>query len=54
MTRASSVRTHAPSWEEEVMVEIDAEDAGWAGESIPGACGQRCQGLGMALISSKG
>ncbi|XP_065703491.1 coiled-coil domain-containing protein 33 [Patagioenas fasciata] len=30
VTRVSSVPTHAPSWEEEVTVEIDAEDAGWA------------------------
>lgn len=36
----SSVPTHTPSWEEEVTVEIDAEDAGWAGESIQGACRQ--------------
>ncbi|PKK25383.1 coiled-coil domain containing 33 [Columba livia] len=30
VTRVSSVPTHTPSWEEEVTVEIDAEDAGWA------------------------
>ncbi|KAM6246341.1 LOW QUALITY PROTEIN: coiled-coil domain-containing protein 33 [Spheniscus humboldti] len=30
VTRASSVPTHAPTWEEEVTVEMDAEDAGWA------------------------
>ncbi|NWH42638.1 CCD33 protein, partial [Fregata magnificens] len=29
-TRASSVPTHAPTWEEEVTVEMDAEEAGWA------------------------
>ncbi|XP_040456158.1 coiled-coil domain-containing protein 33 [Falco naumanni] len=29
-TRAASVPTHTPTWEEEVTVEIDAEDAGWA------------------------
>ncbi|KAJ7422453.1 hypothetical protein WISP_37774 [Willisornis vidua] len=29
-SRPSSVPTHAPTWEEEVMVEMDAEDAGWA------------------------
>ncbi|XP_056203373.1 coiled-coil domain-containing protein 33 [Falco biarmicus] len=29
-TRATSVPTHTPTWEEEVTVEIDAEDAGWA------------------------
>ncbi|XP_059680090.1 coiled-coil domain-containing protein 33 [Gavia stellata] len=29
-TRASSVPTHAPTWEEEVTVEMDAEDADWA------------------------
>ncbi|KAM7102986.1 coiled-coil domain-containing protein 33 [Ciconia maguari] len=29
-TRASLVPTHAPTWEEEVTVEMDAEDAGWA------------------------
>ncbi|KAM6196100.1 coiled-coil domain-containing protein 33 [Sarcoramphus papa] len=29
-TRASSAPTHAPTWEEEVTVEMDAEDAGWA------------------------
>ncbi|XP_050165663.1 coiled-coil domain-containing protein 33 [Myiozetetes cayanensis] len=29
-SRASSAPTHAPTWEEEVMVEMDAEDAGWA------------------------
>ncbi|KAJ7417101.1 coiled-coil domain-containing protein 33 [Pitangus sulphuratus] len=29
-SRASSEPTHAPTWEEEVMVEMDAEDAGWA------------------------
>ncbi|CAM9400582.1 unnamed protein product, partial [Bubo scandiacus] len=29
-THASSVPTHAPTWEEEVTVEMDAEDAGWA------------------------
>ncbi|XP_030353939.1 coiled-coil domain-containing protein 33 [Strigops habroptila] len=28
-TRASSVPTHAPAWEEEVTVEMDAEDVGW-------------------------
>ncbi|KAM9515459.1 coiled-coil domain-containing protein 33-like [Guaruba guarouba] len=30
VTRASSVPTHAPTWEEEVTVEMDAEDVGWA------------------------
>ncbi|XP_030901811.2 coiled-coil domain-containing protein 33 [Melopsittacus undulatus] len=30
VTRASSVPTHAPAWEEEVTVELDAEDIGWA------------------------
>ncbi|KAM4661646.1 coiled-coil domain-containing protein 33 [Amazona ochrocephala] len=30
VTRASSVPTHAPVWEEEVTVEMDAEDVGWA------------------------
>ncbi|KAM6125471.1 coiled-coil domain-containing protein 33 [Phoenicopterus ruber ruber] len=30
VTHASSVPTHAPTWEEEVTVEMDAEDAGWA------------------------
>ncbi|XP_074736107.1 coiled-coil domain-containing protein 33 [Strix uralensis] len=29
-THASSVPTHTPTWEEEVTVEMDAEDAGWA------------------------
>ncbi|XP_068266840.1 coiled-coil domain-containing protein 33 [Nyctibius grandis] len=29
-TRPSSVPTHTPTWEEEVTVELDAEDAGWA------------------------
>ncbi|XP_075287410.1 coiled-coil domain-containing protein 33 [Opisthocomus hoazin] len=29
-THASSVPTHAPTWEEEVTVQMDAEDAGWA------------------------
>ncbi|XP_027745729.1 coiled-coil domain-containing protein 33 [Empidonax traillii] len=29
-SRASSAPTHAPTWEEEVMVEMDAEDAAWA------------------------
>ncbi|XP_019327498.1 PREDICTED: coiled-coil domain-containing protein 33 [Aptenodytes forsteri] len=30
VTRASSVPTHTPTWEEEVTVEMDAEDVGWA------------------------
>ncbi|XP_065498180.1 coiled-coil domain-containing protein 33 [Caloenas nicobarica] len=34
VTHASSVPTHAPSWEEEVTVEIDAEDASWAALSL--------------------
>lgn len=50
VTRASSVPTHAPAWEEEVTVEMDAEDTGWAGESI-GDHGDRGD---MGLISSKG
>ncbi|XP_054254951.1 coiled-coil domain-containing protein 33-like, partial [Indicator indicator] len=29
-THASTVPTHAPTWEEEVTVEMAAEDAGWA------------------------
>ncbi|XP_010570545.1 PREDICTED: coiled-coil domain-containing protein 33 [Haliaeetus leucocephalus] len=29
-THASLVPTHTPTWEEEVTVEMDAEDAGWA------------------------
>ncbi|XP_074773609.1 coiled-coil domain-containing protein 33 [Athene noctua] len=29
-THASSVPTHTPTWEEEVTVEMDAEDAAWA------------------------
>nr|XP_025971331.1 coiled-coil domain-containing protein 33 [Dromaius novaehollandiae] len=29
VTRASSEPTHSPTWEEEVTVEIDAEDASW-------------------------
>ncbi|XP_063203337.1 coiled-coil domain-containing protein 33 [Chroicocephalus ridibundus] len=29
-THTSSAPTHAPTWEEEVTVEMDAEDAGWA------------------------
>ncbi|XP_067161904.1 coiled-coil domain-containing protein 33 [Apteryx mantelli] len=29
VTHASSEPTHSPTWEEEVTVEIDAEDAGW-------------------------
>ncbi|XP_064014245.1 coiled-coil domain-containing protein 33 [Pogoniulus pusillus] len=29
-THASTAPTHAPTWEEEVTVEMDAEDAGWA------------------------
>uniref|UniRef100_A0A8C8AV98 Coiled-coil domain containing 33 n=1 Tax=Otus sunia TaxID=257818 RepID=A0A8C8AV98_9STRI len=45
-THASSVPTHTPTWEEEVTVEMDAEDAGWAGESIRGLWGQGCRGLG--------
>lgn len=39
-TRASSVPTHAPTWEEEVTVEMDAEDASQAGESMGGLWGQ--------------
>ncbi|KAM6060446.1 LOW QUALITY PROTEIN: coiled-coil domain-containing protein 33 [Theristicus caerulescens] len=30
VTHASSVPTHSPTWEEEVMVEMESEDAGWA------------------------
>uniref|UniRef100_A0A663DYB0 Coiled-coil domain containing 33 n=1 Tax=Aquila chrysaetos chrysaetos TaxID=223781 RepID=A0A663DYB0_AQUCH len=45
-THASLVPTHAPTWEEEVMVEMDAEDAGRAGESVGGLWGQGCWGLG--------
>ncbi|XP_064524598.1 coiled-coil domain-containing protein 33 isoform X1 [Pseudopipra pipra] len=29
-SRASSEPTHTPTWEEEVVLEMDAEDAGWA------------------------
>lgn len=48
-THASSVPTHTPTWEEEVTVEMDAEDAGWAGESIRGP-----QGLGRGSHFLKG
>uniref|UniRef100_A0A8C0AQI8 C2 domain-containing protein n=1 Tax=Buteo japonicus TaxID=224669 RepID=A0A8C0AQI8_9AVES len=45
-TRASLVPTHAPTWEEEVTVEMDAEDAGWAGESVGRTVGTGMLGTG--------
>jgi len=48
------VPTHAPTWEEEVTVQMDAEDAGWAGESIGGLWDRDAGDWDAGLTSSKG
>uniref|UniRef100_A0A8B9SEM1 Coiled-coil domain containing 33 n=1 Tax=Apteryx owenii TaxID=8824 RepID=A0A8B9SEM1_APTOW len=54
VTHASSEPTHSPTWEEEVTVEINAEDAGWEGETCGGPWKEEDGGLGGAgLISSE-
>ncbi|XP_061206000.1 coiled-coil domain-containing protein 33 [Neopsephotus bourkii] len=47
VTRASSVPTHAPTWEEEVTVEMDAEDVGQAALTLTVADKATKEALGM-------
>ncbi|KAM6388110.1 LOW QUALITY PROTEIN: coiled-coil domain-containing protein 33 [Pluvialis apricaria] len=46
-THASSVPTHAPTWEEEVTVEMDAEDAAWAALTLTVADKATKEALGI-------